>query len=180
LKNPGTIRQHAKALLLSGLKRLWRDQQGGYLVETAISFVLLCTLIFGVIEGAWAVYSYHFLANAAHDGTRYAIVRGGGWGTHCSGYGASGCFVNPTDVQNYVASRNFPGVNITPGEVCVQFLGATPGSTPTSCTTSTSVANNRPGDIVQVTISYPFTFGIPGVPHYTANLTSTSQMTISQ
>ena len=156
-------------------------------METAISFVLLCTLIFGTFEGALAVYDYHFLANAAHEGTRYAIVRGGGWGQPCdtsptpgSGYGSSGCVANAADVANYVAGLKFPGINIPAGQVCVQYFSGTPASTVTPCTVSGANAANTPGDIVQVTINYPYVLMVPGVPRHTFTLTATSQMTISQ
>ena len=180
MRIPGTIRLHKNALLLSSLRRLWHDEQGGSLVETAISFVLLSSLIFGVFEGTLAVYSYHFLANAAHEGTRYAIVRGGGWDVPCSSYSSSGCVASVANVQNYVASLNFPGISITAADVCVAYLASAPGSATTTCTTSTTNVNNTPGDIVQVTINYPYTLSIPGVPSHTFTLTSTSQMVISQ
>lgn len=187
MRIPDTIRLHKNALLLSGLKPMWRDERGGSLVETALSFLLLSSLIFGVFEGALAVYSYHFLANAAHEATRYAIVRGGGWGSSCdgsgstgSGFGSSGCVANATDVANYVASRNFPGLHLTAAQVCVKYLVSTPGSATTTCTASTTNTNNVPGDIVQVTINYPFTLSVPGVPSHTFTLSSTSQMAICQ
>ena len=175
------------SLLLSLLRRLARDEQGGSLVETAISFLLMLTLMFGVIEGCLAVYSYHTLASAAHEATRYAIVRGGAWGTACdgsgssgSGYASSGCTANATDVANYVASRNFPGLKITAADVCVKYLTSTPGSSTTSCTASTTNTNNVPGDIVQVTINYPYTLSVPGVPIHAFTMSSTSQMVIAQ
>jgi Flp pilus assembly protein TadG len=176
LKTPGTIRLQQKAFLL---RRLLLDEQGGSLVETALSFLLMLMLMFGVIEGALAVYSYHFLANAAHEGTRYAIVRGGVWGTNCSSFSSAGCIASSTDVANYVASRNFPGVKIVAANVCVQYLTSTPGSTTSACTASTTNTNNRPGDIVQVTVNYPFNLSIPGLPKRTINMSSTSQMVIA-
>lgn len=158
------------------------------MVETAISFLLLLALMFGVIEGSLAVYSFHFLANASHEATRYATVRGGEWGFSCdgsgssgSGYGSSGCTANWDDVKNYVASRNFPGLHITAGNVCVQYLSSTPASTVTPCTTSsTALTNNVRGDIVQVTINYPYTLSVLGLGNYTFQMSSTSQMEIAQ
>jgi hypothetical protein len=182
---PDTIRLRRNTPLL---RCLLRDEQGGSLVETAISSLVLLMLIFGVIEGCWAVYSYHFLASATHEATRYAIVRGGGWGSNCdpsghagTGYGSSGCIASATDVANYIANRNFPGLNIAATDVCVQYLGSTPASaTTTTCTASTTDTGNVPGDIVQVTITHPFTIGVPGLPGYTIQMSSTSQMVISQ
>jgi len=187
LKRPDTFRLHLHAPLSNTMGRLFRDERGGTLVETAISFMLLLTLIFGVIEGAWAVYSYHYLASAAHEATRYAMVRGGGWDNSCdgtgkagSGYGSSMCTASPTDIANYIAARNFPGLNLTAADVCVQYLGSTPGSTTTACSASSSNTDNVPGDIVQVTLTYPFSLNIPGVPSRVLTMSSTSQMVISQ
>lgn len=184
---PDTFRLRQNALLLSTLRRLFRDERGGTLVETAISFLVLLMLIFGVIQGSLAVYNYHFLASAAHEATRYAIVRGGGWDSACdgtgkagSGYGSSMCTASPTDVANYVASRNFPGLNLTAADVCVEYLGAGPGSATTTCSASSSNTDNVAGDIVQVTITYPFTLSVPGLPGYTFTMSNTSQMVISQ
>lgn len=187
MKISDTIRLHLNAPLLTIVSRQFRDERGGTLVETAISFLLLLSLMFGVIEGSMAVYSYHFLAGAAHEATRYAIVRGGGWDNACdgtgkagSGYGSSMCTASPADVANYVANRNFPGLSLTAADVCVQYLGSAPGGATTTCSASTSNTDNVPGDIVQVTLAYPFALNIPGLPGHTFTMTSTSQMVISQ
>ena len=148
--------------------------------------LLLLTLMFGVIETSMAVYSFHFVANAAHEATRYAIVRGSSWnpttcdgtGSAGSGYGSAQCQASAADIQNFVATRNFPGVNITAGDVCVEYFSAVPSSVSTSCTSNSTP--NAPGDIVQVTVTYPFTFNVPGFPAYTVSLSSTSQSVIAQ
>ena len=45
-------------------------------METAMSMIILLTFMFGVMEAGFALYSYHFISEAAREGTRYAIVRG--------------------------------------------------------------------------------------------------------
>lgn len=150
--------------------------------------LVMLSLVFGVIELCWGVYSFHYLGNAAHEAARYAIVRGGSWTTSCdgtgsagSGYGSSQCQASSNDIANYVASRNFPGVNVTASDVCVEYFSSVPSSTSTSCSASSgSGVTNSPGDIVQVTIHYPFAINVPGLPAYTWNLSSTSQMVIAQ
>lgn len=180
---PRTYRLQRNAFLLRTLRRLARGERGAVLVETAISFALLLMILFGGIGVSWGVYSYHFLANAAHEATRYAIVRGGSWGTACDsngGYSASQCTANSGDIASYVANRKFPGISVTAGDVCVEYLGSTPGSSSTTCSAASSTAaDNAPGDIVQVTINYPFTLNVPGIPPYTINMSSTSQMVIA-
>lgn len=158
------------------------------MVETAFSLLILIGLLLAVIEGSMAVYSYHYLANAAHEATRYAIVRGGDWATSCdgnstagSGYGSSMCTASPSDIANYVANRNFPGIRLTASNVCVQYFSSVPASPSARCTASTgAITANVAGDVVQVTIIEPFTFFLPGIGTYNYNLASTSQMVIAQ
>jgi Flp pilus assembly protein TadG len=157
-------------------------------VETAISLSILTLLMFGIFEVCLAVYSYHFLANAAHEGARYAIVRGGRWSVACdgsgkagSGYASSMCKASTADVANYVVQRSFPGILLTASDVCVKYMGPTPGSASTTCKASDSIAaDNVPGDIVQVTVNYPFTLPVPGFPAVLFTMSSTSQMVIAE
>jgi Flp pilus assembly protein TadG len=155
------------------------------MVETAISFSILSMLMFGVFEICLAVYAYHFLANTAHEATRYAIVRGSSWSSSCdgsgkggSGYTSSGCTASTSDIASFVANRNFPGITITAADVCVEYFSSVPTSTSTTCSANSSP--NAPGDIVQVTISYPFTLTVPFLKVQTLAMSSTSQMVITQ
>lgn len=138
----------------------------------------LLLLIFAVIESSWAIYSDHYVGNVTHEATRYAMVRGGSWSAACSGYGSSMCTASPTDIKNYVTSRNFPGIRIQAANVCVQYFSSVPSSSSSSCTDNSSP--NSPGNIVQVTIGYPFTLTVPLLPPITWHLSSTSQMVIAQ
>lgn len=164
-----------------------RDQQGSALVEVALTTLPLLMLIFGVIEMSMAMYNFHYLANAAHEAARYAIVRGGSWSTNCdgsgstgSGYSSSQCAASTTDIANYVANRGYPGINIAASNVCVQYFSSVPSKSSTSCTTSTGTLANSPGNIVEVRIRVPYQIAIPGLPTYTWNLQSTSLMVIAQ
>lgn len=164
---------------MKDLRRSARDERGSALVEAALSMIVLLIFIFGVIEVSWAVYSYHLVANAAHEGARYAIVRGSSWTTACDGTGTgSRCQTTAADVQNYVANKSLPGVAIDPSRVCVQWFSAVPSSTSTSCTANTGPMAQ--GNIVQVTVSYPFTLNVFFLPARTINIASTSQMVIAQ
>lgn len=185
---PDTIRLPFHSHLRRALKRIARDNRGQALIETALSMLVVIGLVFGVIEFCMAVYSYHYLANAAHEAARYAIVRGSSWGNTCdgsgsigSGYGSSQCTASTSDVAQYVANRGFPGINLTADDVCVEYFFTVPSKTSQTCTTSSgSNIANASGDIVQVTINYPFTFALPGIGNYTYHLASTSQMVIAQ
>ncbi|HEV2323904.1 MAG TPA: TadE/TadG family type IV pilus assembly protein [Terracidiphilus sp.] len=187
-----TSRLPFKSRLLRAFKRELRDERGQSLVETALAMLVMLMLIFGVIEGCWAMYSFHYLANAAHEATRYAIVRGGDWsdkngapiycdgsGNAGAGYGASECIASAADIANFAANRGFPGIHIDPNkDVTVGYYSSLADSTPSPC--SQNSCPNQLGDIVQVTISHPFTLTLPGLPPYTWNLSSTSRMVIAQ
>lgn len=182
-----TLRLNFNSLLLKILRRAARDERGSQLVETALTMLVMMGLLLAVIQGSMAVYSYHYLANAAHEAARYAIVRGGDWGTSCdgtgtagSGYGSSQCTASPTDIKNYIASRGFPGINVTASNVHVSYFKSLPTSVSTSCTDGSDTTDNITGNIVQVTICYPYSFSLPVIGTYTYNLGSTSQMAIAQ
>ena len=53
-----------------------RMERGSTLVEFALVLIVLMVMMFGIIDFARALYTYHFVANVAREGTRYAIVRG--------------------------------------------------------------------------------------------------------
>lgn len=144
-------------------------EEGQSTLETALSAIAVLTLFLGVMEMCLALYTYHFVSEAAREGTRYAMVRG----SSCSGF-ASACPAQASDVQTYVRGLGFPG--IVPANVTVTTTWPTTGS---SCTPSSLPCNN-PGNFVQVTVQYRFPLSIPFVSASTLPLTSTSKMAISQ
>jgi Flp pilus assembly protein TadG len=180
LNHSGTFRLKSGSPLLKSLRRAARDEQGSQLVETALTMLVLIGLIFAVIQGSMAVYSYHYLANAAHEAARYAIVRGGDWGVSCSSYSSSQCTASATDIKNFVANRGFPGINLTASEVHVSYFSSVPNSVSMTCTDQGTSTYNSTGNIVQVTICYPYSFALPGIGSYSYSLASTSQMVIAQ
>jgi Flp pilus assembly protein TadG len=148
-----------------------RGERGSTLVETALSMVILSIVALGVMELSLALYTYHFLSDAAREGTRYAIVRGSSCTTY-SGF-TSACPALGADIQSYVRGLGFPG--ITPSLMTVTTIWPTTGA---SCTPSVTPCNN-PGNLVQVTVSYRFPLSIPFVPANTLTMTSSSKMVIS-
>jgi Flp pilus assembly protein TadG len=148
-----------------------RDEHGSAILETALSMIILISFLFGVMEMGLALYTYHFISEAAREGTRYAVVRG----STCTGF-ASACPASPTDVQNYIKNLGFPGIDpakmVVPAPVWTAYTsGSTcPGSPP--C--------NSPGNQVSVTVQYNFPLSVPFVPAQTFTLSSTSAMIISQ
>ena len=138
-------------------------------------------MIMGIMQLSMAMYAYHCISDAARDGTRYAIVRGYDWPNSCdgtgnagSGFNQSGCYATAADIQNYVQNAGFlNGSNMTVTPKCASSIAGT------FSTYSPSSTCNAATDVVQVTVSYPFSFGIPGFPRYTYQLSSTSQEVIS-
>lgn len=138
-------------------------------METAFSATAVLCLFFGVMEMSLALYTYHFLSEAARQATRYAVVRG----SACTSF-VTACPAKASDVQAFVRNLDFPG--IVPANVTVTATWPTTGST---CTPSSLPCNN-PGNLVKIKVQYKFPVSIPFVPSSTLTLSSTSQMVISQ
>ncbi len=155
-----------------------RSELGATLVETALTITLLLTFVVGIMEGSLALYSYHFISNAAREGVRYAIVRGGTWSnttaTSCTVTPSvsAGCTATSTNVQDYVRSLAFPGINSANLLVTTTWYSTFGGTS--------NPAYNTPSNVVQVQVTYKFPFSVPFVPKATWNMSSQSEMEISQ
>ena len=125
----------------SEMVRCVRTERGSSSVEFALSLTLLLTLVFGVLIMCLALYTYHFVAEAAREGARYAMVRGSSCTTY-SGF-SSACPVTSAQVQTYVRDLGFPGISSS--KMTVTTTWPTTGS---ACTPSTSPCNN-PGNLVK-------------------------------
>lgn len=163
------------AARLAQAQRRAAREQGSTLVETALSLAVLLSLIFGIFEMCLALYSYHFVSEAAREGTRYAIVRGSSSGSDCPSSPAAACPAAQSDIQKYVSSLSFPGIKLTASDVSVAW-----SVYPAGGTCSPSATCNNPGNMVKVTVTYPFPLSLPFISKRTLTLTSTSAMVISQ
>jgi Flp pilus assembly protein TadG len=147
----------------------WGSQRGSSLIEYGVVLVVMMTMIFGLIDFGRAMYAYHFVSNAAREGTRYAMVRG----STCNS-NLSGCPVqSSSDVLAYL--QNVPA-GIDPSQLSVNATW-NPNNSP-SCPVSESIYS--PGCVVEVQVSYNFSFLLPFVPRNTVVMQSSSQMVISQ
>jgi Flp pilus assembly protein TadG len=149
------------------------NERGSAILETAMSAVILLTFLFGIIETGFALYSYHFISEAAREGTRYAIVRGSSC-VNPTDF-SSACPASTSDIQNYVKNLGFPGINPTNMTVSVIYAGYPAGVT---CTPST--ACNNPGNMIKVTVQYNFPLTVPFIPPHTYAMSSTAAMIIQQ
>ena len=163
------------------------SERGSTLVEFAFVVIVLLLFLFGIIDFGRALYTYHFVANAAREATRYASVRGAA----CK---LPACPASAVDISSYVASITPTGINSA--DVVVNSVdsfiwpGIGPGSTGNNggCNNASN-ANKNPGCLVRVQITYPFRFVLPFMPSNTCSvgqksgnicITSSSEMVISQ
>lgn len=146
-----------------------RGEQGASAVEMAFSLLILLALLFGLMEMCLALYSYHFISDAAREGTRYAIVHG----STCLVSGVS-CTVTAAQIQTYVKDLGYPGINPANMTVTTTY-SAFPGGG-----TCVALGCNGPGDMATVRVNYNFSLFIPFVSRNVLAMSSTSSMVISQ
>jgi Flp pilus assembly protein TadG len=156
--------------LLSLVKR----ESGSSLVEYAIVFILLMTMLLGVSDFGRALYAYHFVSNAAREAARYASVRGstcsvdGSCTAANSASGVAGPYSQAaatTDIQDFV--KNAPaGINTSQ-------LTTTPAWPNPNDLTTCATTYNAPGCTVEVQVKYVFKFS-SALVFKSAGLTMTS------
>lgn len=162
---------------VSGLGRLRgvAGEDGSAIVEMALSSAILFGMLVGVFELCLALFAYHVTADAARQATRWAMVRGS---TSCTNTpGLAECNATAANIQSYVTGLGY--LNLTTSDTAVNWYTAS-STQPTTWTLCSSGTCNVPGSEVQVKVTYPFSLNIPFVSSTTLNLTSTSQMVVSQ
>lgn len=156
-----------------GRQRLLRragSERGATLVESALVITLLLTLLFGIIGFGHALYTYHFVCNAAREATRWASVRGDIGSLHPPDLAG-------TDVQTYVTNYS-TGIGLDPTKItATTTYFASPD--PTIVVPPCATYPNDPGCVVQVQAVYKYNFILPFLPCSSLNIQSTSQMVIS-
>jgi Flp pilus assembly protein TadG len=170
-----------KELLRFSAKEALREE-GASIVEMAFACVVLLSMLFGIFSISFALYTYHYISNAAREGSRYAMVRGSNSCANSSGK-LTNCGASSGQIQNYVQNLGYPGIDASNKmTVTSTWFKAVSSGTPatttwSACTTGTC---NAPGNIVKVQVTYAFPLGIPYSGSRTLNMTSTSQMVIAQ
>jgi Flp pilus assembly protein TadG len=134
-------------------------ERGSGLPEMAIVASVLLAMTFGIIDFGRAMYTYSFVAQLARAGARWAIVRGSG----CTVLDS--CNATSANVQTYVQSI---------------AQGMTKASSVVATATWPSSACKSAGCPVIVTVTYPFAFVTGVLPGAAFNMSSSSQMVISQ
>jgi Flp pilus assembly protein TadG len=148
-------------------------ERGTTLPETAIVIGVLLLMVFGVIDFGRALYTYGFVADAARQGARWAMVRG--VNSCIPSPHVDTCNASQSDIQTYVRSLSVGATN--PGSITA--IASWPGSG-AGCTPSGGASGPKaPNCPVIVTVSYPFNFIMPHMPG-SFTMSSRSQMVISQ
>jgi Flp pilus assembly protein TadG len=125
--------------------------RGSTLVESALSLLLLLTLVFGIIEFGHLFNVYQVMTNAAREGARFAVAPcpfTASIGSTCT----AGQLPSTSAVQNYVQGFLNSGSVSCPGGG-VSCVVVNPSYQP-----STDPVNGATLSYTQVTISVPYTF----------------------
>jgi Flp pilus assembly protein TadG len=148
-------------------------EDGASLVEMALASSVVLSLLLGMIQVSLALYAYHFTADAAREGSRWAIVRG----SQCTANtpGLDHCNATSADIQNYVQALGYPYSRSMIVSATWFRASSPPATTWTACS-----GCNSPGNAVQVTVSYNVPLYVPFWRNANVRVGSISQMVISQ
>jgi hypothetical protein len=154
------------------------NEEGAALVEMALSSAMFLGILTSVFFVILALYSFHFVADAAREATRYASVRGSQCSTNTPSLG--NCGVTSAELQTWIRSLSYP--NASRLSVTATWLKATSSGTPattiwSACTTGTC---NVPGNMVKVAVTYAYPLSVPFWKSTTVSIGSVSSMVISQ
>lgn len=151
------------------------DEEGATLVEMAVCSSGLLCMLFGIIGLSGALYVYSFVSDASRDASRWAMVRGS---QSCSNTpNLNSCSATSAEIQAYVQSMGYPGITTSNLQVSTTWLTAS-ATQPTTWSNCTSGTCNRPGNEVEIQVTYAVNIPLVGVPPI--NLTSASEMVIQQ
>lgn len=141
----------------------FHPSSGQSLIEFSLVCVMLCLIMLGVLETGRLVLVYTTVANAARAGARYAIVHGSSRATGTGLTNASGPSTNPSQVLTVI--KNFASAGALTASRLVITVSY-PGS------------SNAPGQLVTVTVVYPYDPLTTYLP-WTVRLGSTTQGVIT-
>lgn len=146
-----------------------RGERGSTLVEFALSFAFLLSMLFGIAGFGHALFVYHFVSEAARDATRWAIVNG----STCATDASCSAPASTTDIDTYVKSLVPQSIN--PSQISTNVTYPIQSDGPAICSTT----DNAPGCTVEVKVNYTYNFIFPLLPTSPLTLSSTSEMVIA-
>jgi Flp pilus assembly protein TadG len=165
-------------------------EDGSNILEMAIVCAVYFAMLFGIIQFCLVFYAYHFVAEAAREATRYAVIRGEDSCTISATF--PNCNLLPTTsgnpLQTYVQGLGYPyatKMTVTATWWEPTQSSSTPPATSwtTACTTALDSSGrpcNAPGNAVLVTVTYNFPISVPYWKSTTIQLNSASEMMISE
>ena len=160
-----------------GKRNCLNREEGSSLVEFALMSAAFLTILIGSFEALLAFYTNHFLSEAAREASRYAMVRGS---TSCTNTpNLSNCNVTAAQIQTFVQGLGYPGITSSQIAVTTTWCAAS-SAQPTTWSACTATTSPAPGNLVNVVVAYPFSLNVPFASNGTLNMSSTSQMVISQ
>ena len=155
-------------------------EDGASAVEMALSCVILLAMLFGMCQFSLAMYYYQFTAEAAREGSRWAMVRGS---TSCVNTPSlSKCNASTDDIKAFVQGLSTSGIKASKVVVTTVWCSVS-ASNPATWSSCSSTTSKAPGNQVKITVSYPYSFKIPfprKPKSFSLTLGSTSQMVVSQ
>jgi hypothetical protein len=146
--------------MFGGAASRLKADDGGTLIESALSLSVLFAMLFCFLEICLAFYAHVVIAESAREGVRYAMYHG----ASCPTSASPTCEATASQVNSYVTGLAWP--NFAGGVMTV--------------TTTYTNASEAVGNPVQVKVTYAMTPTMPFVPRTTFTMTSTAQGTIAQ
>jgi len=133
-------------------KSLREKEQGGALVELALSMPLLTLILMGGVELAKVAYASIEVSNAASAAVQYGALKS----VNTSDYSCSGTYPNSTctgGIANAAANdaANLKGIVVT--SVATSCTCANTAYTPTSCSDNSTCSSNNTGMVTTLTVT---------------------------
>jgi Flp pilus assembly protein TadG len=158
-----------------------RKQRGNTVLDSALCFLPMMAMFFGIIDVCYAVSIQSLFSQAVRAGSRFAITYSASYnGTPCSSQAVciahvvqdnavgflAGTKANSVVVNYYISNNLTTPVMSCNAGTCTAGTPALPYTytvaTPTGTTSVTINYANQPGNIVEVTIpSYPLLWMVP-------------------
>lgn len=149
--------------------------QGSELVEFAFASIIILGCLFTILYGSVALYADHYVAGAAREGARYAMVRGSSWGgLPCATISSFSCTATDANVASFVKSTLAPGLSPNDLTVTTNWPGTTPAGAPCDTTNGT----NSPYCSVNIKVSYSLKSFLPFLPRRALLFSSSSTASI--
>ncbi|MBS1998439.1 MAG: pilus assembly protein [Cyanobacteria bacterium SZAS LIN-2] len=168
-------------------RRGTQEESGSALVEFAISSIIILGTFISVFQVSMACYHYNTVAEVTRDTARWAAVRGSSCSTNTPTM--DNCNASKATIQNYattVGALNWSQCTTANPCITVSYKAAstvTSSSTYNTTTTWSACSSgtcNAPGNMVTVSMNYPYTLNLPFFRNYSINLGSTSTMIVAQ